>query len=110
MIGSHVLVIFLLKSCVYSNIWNEQMHLFINSIWFKTSVEQGLKDQYIQNWQSDIRKSPKGQMYNILKSEFGSENIFIYCLKNVEQYFFRFRTANHYRLIGTGRGCGILKF
>ena len=75
------------NSCGYSNIWNDQMHLFINNKGMKTSVEQRLKDQYIKKWQRDIRESSKGQIhvYNIFKTEFGPENILIHCLKNLEQ-------------------------
>ena len=57
-----------------------------NNKWLKTSVEQRLKDQYIQEWQKDNRESSKGQIYNIFKTEFGPENILIYSLKNLEQY------------------------
>ena len=48
---------------------------FKNDKLLKTSVEQRLKDQYIQKWQNDIRESSEGQLilYNNLKTEFGPE-------------------------------------
>ena len=52
----------------------------------KTSVEQRLEDQYIQKWQSDIRESSKGQIYNIFKTEFGPEKYLNLLPKNLEQY------------------------
>ena len=49
-------------------------------------MEQRLKDQYIQKWQSDIRESSKGQIYNIFKTEFGPEKYLNLLPKNLEQY------------------------
>ena len=48
-------------------------------------------------WQSDIRDSSKGQIYNILKTEFGSEKYLINNLvpQNFRTIFIKFRTANH---------------
>ena len=66
MLGSHVLgkFLFLVGSPTYG---------MIRCISSSTSVEQRLKDQYIQKWQSDIRESSKGQIYNIFKTDFGPE-------------------------------------
>ena len=65
------------------------MHFFINNKWLKTSVEQRLKDQYIHKWQSDIRESSKGQIYNILKTEFGPEKYLNLLPKNLEQHLLK---------------------
>ena len=50
-------------------------------------VEQRLKDQYIQKWQSDIRESSKGQIYNIFKTEFGPEKDLNLLPKNFRTIF-----------------------
>ena len=97
------------NSCGYSNIWNDQMHFFINNKCLKTSVEQRLKDQYIQKWQSDIRESSKGQIYNIFKTEFGPEKYLNLLPKKFRTIFIKFRTANHHLPIETGRWCGTPK-
>ena len=52
----------------------------------KTSVEQRLKDQYIQKWQSDITESSKGQIYTIFKTEFGPQKYLNLLPKNLEQH------------------------
>ena len=56
------------------------------SKWLKTSVEQRLKDQYIQKWQSDITESSKGQIYTIFKTEFGPQKYLNLLPKNLEQH------------------------
>ena len=75
----------------------------------KTSVEQRLKDQCIQKWQSDIRESSKGQIYNISKTEFGPEKYLNLLPKKFRTIFIKFRTANHHLPIEIGRWCGTPK-
>ena len=48
-------------------------------------------------------------IYNILKSEFGSEKYFNLLPQNLRITFIEFRTANHHLPLETGSWCGIPK-
>ena len=97
----------ILDTCGYSNVWNEQA--FINIKWLKITVEQRLKDQYIQKWQSDIHDSSMGKIYSIFKTEFGLEKYLNILPKKTRTIFIKFRTANHRLPVETGRWCGTPK-
>lgn len=97
----------ILDSCGFSNVWNEQT--FINIKWLKAIVDQRLKDQYIQKWQSNMRDSSKGLFYSIFKTEFGFEKYLALLPKKFRTILIKLRTTNHRLPVETGRWFGIPK-
>ena len=68
-------------------------------------VEKRLKDHYRQKWQSDIRESSKGQIYNIFKTEFGSEKYFNLLPQKFRTILTKVKTANYHLPIEIWRWC-----
>ena len=60
-------------------------------------------DQYIQNWNSDTDKSSKGNVYKIFKENLNLEQYFNILPEHIWTNLIKFRTANHYLPIETGR-------
>lgn len=72
-------------------------HNFVNIEWLTATVNQRLKDQFIQIWSNDTNCSSRGHMYKILKP-----NLDILPLKQRKQLI-KFRTSNHHLPVETGR-------
>ena len=89
-----------------NNIWDKQMFNSITRL--KALVKQRLSDQFLQNWQSDISKSNKGLTYRIFKDSLVFETYFNILDKSLSNIFLRFRIANHFLPIETGRWSNIL--
>ena len=86
-------------NCGMSNVWNSQ---FADK-WVVKSIEQTLKDQFMQNCLSDINTSPKGLCYRIFKSNVFFEN-YLSKLSYYNLYTLcRYRCGNHRLPIETGR-------
>lgn len=96
----------ILDACGLSYIWQSQY--FPGSKYALLNlVETSLKDQYRQNWNSDIVSSSKCINYRIYKSEFRLENCYINVHDNLMQPLVDFRLCNNHLPIEKGRWLGI---
>ena len=84
------------------NIWNSQGYGF-NHEWILKTVEQKLKDQYVQSWYSQVEMSSKAMTYRIIKTEFCFEEYLSLLPENFRILLAKFRTCNHRLPIETGR-------
>jgi hypothetical protein len=70
----------ILDDCGYSNIWQQQN--FVSVEWLKMSVEQRLKDQFIQKWYQELESMSSCDLYVEFKKEFKMEKYLL--LENVK--------------------------
>ena len=90
-----------LDMCGLSYVWNTQT--FINKDWIVKAVKLSLKDQFRQNWHSEIENSPKALCYRLYKQNVELENYFdILEPKDIIEIC-KFRTTNHKLPIENGR-------
>ena len=76
-----------------SNIWKNQT--FPSLAWLKNSISQRSKDQFVQNWHSQIFDSGKCLNYRIFKTEFKCESYILSLPDNFRQTLTKFRCRNH---------------
>ena len=85
------------NSCGLSNIWAAQS--YPNAKWLTASVKQKLKDQFIQEWQTEIDKSSKAiRLFNgsiAIKKSFCMETYLNILPKSFGITLCKFRTCNH---------------
>lgn len=86
------------------DLWLNQNN--ISSITLKNQVKQILLDQNTQNWHESMQNSSKGQTYSLLKSNIKLENYLLRLNRNEAISMLKFRTANHYFPVETGRWDG----
>ncbi len=84
-----------------SLIWN--YHFVDNSRNLSSIIENNLKDQFLQQWNSDREMSNKGKMYLSIKQDFAMEEYLRVLPSNLSRYLCWFRTANHKLSVETGR-------
>ena len=99
----------ILDDCGYSNVWINQDELFNGedgvkfAKWLCKSVEQRLKDQFIQKWREDLENHSSCDLYRIYKSKFEFERYLIQLPNKSRLYLTKFRTNNNRLPINTGR-------
>ncbi|MCG8110258.1 MAG: reverse transcriptase family protein, partial [Candidatus Thiodiazotropha taylori] len=91
----------IVEGCGFSGIWQSQD--VINNKWFKVSLAQRIKDQYLQERSCTINSSSCGLNYRLFK-EVPQQSKYI---KNLSNYYCKiliaFRTRNHKLPIELGR-------
>ena len=102
----HVKSIF--DKCGLSHVWMDQW--VINSDWLKQSVENRLKDQFIQEWSAQVSTSEKAVNYRIYKSEFKFEEYLKILPVGYSKALCKFRTCNHRLPIERGRYRNIARY
>ena len=75
----------------------------VNIAALKNSVIRTLKDQYMQNWETKLEKSSKGQHYRLLKNEMAFEGFLSKYTKKIYSPLLKFRTSNHKLPVERGR-------
>ena len=75
----------------------------VNIAALKNSVIRTLKDQYMQNWETKLEKSSKGQHYRLLKNEMAFEGYLSKYTKKIYSPLLKFRTSNHKLPVERGR-------
>ena len=70
---------------------------------FKLLIKTKLKDQYIQNWQSEINSSNKCFNYRMYKDKFAFEDYFDILPPSLSLTLFKYRCCNHKMPIEKGR-------
>ena len=88
-------------NCGMSNVW-ENTNLFPKN-WIVASIEQKLKDQYLQEWLNEINTSSNGLCYRIFKTDLEFENYLSLLSQNFLFTFCKFRCGNHRLPVETGR-------
>ena len=93
----------LLTDLGLSGMWINQFELSCSDHWFKQKVNRSLKDQYIQQWLSDIDTGDIFYNYRLYKGVFQTES-FLSCLPQpLILSILHFRTLNHRLPIQKGR-------
>jgi hypothetical protein len=64
----------LLNSLGLSGFWSNQFELTFSEHWFKLKISRCLKDQYIQQWMSDINTKELFNNYRLFKNVFQPEH------------------------------------
>jgi hypothetical protein len=72
----------------------------INKTWLKNTLNSTLKDQFVQNWHTQLHETSKLYLYRLFKKEFCLEK---YLLNGRYKYLMKFRTINHKLPIEKGR-------
>ena len=90
-------------SCGMSNLWQNQ----ITDKWVVKSLEQKLKDQFMQNCLSDINMSPKCLCYRIFKTSIDFEKYISKLSLNNMYILCKFRCGSHRLPIEAGRWQGV---
>ena len=75
----------------------------VNHKWLYKSIEQTLQDQFCQSWESSLQNSSKGLNYKMLKENFEHDLFLKHLPRSLSYCLLKFRTANHYFPIATGR-------
>ena len=91
----------ILDSCGMSNVWKYQNQY--PSEWISKSVEQKLKDQFIQLWSAEMFMSPKSLCYRLYKTNFGFEKYISLLSPNLMFILCKFRSGSHRLPVETGR-------
>ena len=92
----------ILDKCGLSNVWTFQSVNF-NNEWVIAYVKLRLRDNFLQEWNSNLENSPKALNYRLYKQIFQFENYFN-ILENKDIFTFcKFRTTNTKLPIATGR-------
>lgn len=93
----------ILDNCGLSNIWCDIESLQFNIKWIKVTVNQRLKDQFLQKWHNDIFESSKGVIYRIYKTNFQCEHYLTLLPKKLSKILVKVRTTNHHLPVEVGR-------
>ena len=91
----------ILINCGHINVW--QFQNFQNAKWLKGTVNQKLKDLFLNEWYSTIETSRSCTTYRLFKDTFCFENYLISTPHKYLSYVIKFRTGNHKLPIITGR-------
>ena len=82
----------------------QQKEIFLyNHEWIILTLKHSLQDQYVQKWREMANHSGKGDLYVLIKYNFGLENYLIKQRKEVSRYITYMRTSNYKLPIETGR-------
>lgn len=90
-----------LQDCGLNAIWITQD--FPNTLWLKRTVQQILKDQFIQKWQQDVQNSSKCDLYRLYKVNFGFENYLGMASFKYRVALTKLRLSNHKLSVERGR-------
>jgi len=85
----------------FSIYWNNAET--VNHKYLYKSIEQTLKDQFCQSWESSLQNSSKVLNYNMLKENFEHEFFLKHLPRSLSYCLLKFRTANLHFPIETGR-------
>jgi len=91
----------LLNNLGYGQVWLDQA--VFNENWLIRSIEQRLKDQYMQSWLNFIDNSSKATLYKSFKNTFSIESYLITLPKHLRMGLSRLRCSSHDLHIETGR-------
>ena len=86
-----------------SGMWTHQFDLNYSNQWFKSKVTRVLRDQYIQQWSSEIESKEIYYNYRMFKNVFAPEDYLQILPLNLAYIFVHFRTQNHRLPIQRGR-------
>ena len=86
-----------------SGMWTHQFDLNYSNQWFKSKVTRVLRDQYIQQWSSEIESKEIYYNYRMFKNVFAPEHYLQILPLNLAYTFVHFRTINHRLRIQRGR-------
>ena len=86
-----------------SGMWLNQFDQNVSLSWFKAKIKQSLRDQYIQQWRTDVDRKEIFYVYRLYKPVFKYEQYFVKLPSNLVYPFLRFRTLNHKLPIQSGR-------
>ena len=95
------------NDCGLSQVWLSQE--VVNPAWFRLTVEQQLKDQWITKWFSNLETKGICSNYKIFKHLFQMEDYLIKLDKSERITFCKFRAGNHKLPIITGRHTNIAR-
>ena len=87
--------------CGLSNVWRSQN--YFPQEWIETSIELRLKDQFKQEWSSDIFNSSKTICYRIFKNDFLFEQYISILPPYLMNFICKLRCGSHRLPIETGR-------
>ena len=90
----------ILNECGLSYIWDSQQ--FPSKEWLKLTIQQNLKDQFIQKWSSDLFSNNKCLNYRIFKNELKLEPYLLSLPFNLRLSLTKFRCRNNKFPIETG--------
>ena len=77
-----------------SGMWTHQFDLNYSNQWFKSKVTRVLRDQYIQQWSSEIESKEIYYNYRMFKNVFAPEDYLQILPLNLAYTFVHFRTRN----------------
>ena len=90
---------------VMQMLWQSQC--CFNKEWFRLSLKQKVKDQFLQHWNSFKNSSSGPKTYRIFKDQFGINTCF-YILNNIQcRLLTAFRTRNNRLPVELGRWSNI---
>jgi len=95
----------ILDSVGLSYVWQEQNPR--NGSWLKSHVQQTLKDQFVQKWNSEIWSMNKCINYRIFKSDFGIEPYLQMLPDELRIKYTKFRCRNHKLPVEAGVFAGL---
>ena len=98
----------ILDDCGFSWVWHscnirEGPQSFPNPKWLKLSINNKLKDLYIQEWNSTVFSSTMGINHRIFKTDFKLENYLSILPYNLRLKLTKFRLQSNHLPIVTGR-------
>lgn len=91
----------ILDSCGFSHIWETQT--FPSQVWIVNAVKLRLRDQWIQQWRSDVMMMNKCVNYRIFKTELCFENYLIELPYKYRKALAKLRMSNHKLPVEKGR-------
>ena len=87
-----------------SDVWlNQHMMQGQSPYYLKLECKQRFIDQNMQNWHSSLQNASKGRNYSIFKSQIKLEDYILKLSKPNYISLLKFRTANHFFPVETGR-------
>ena len=90
-----------LDNCGLTNVWSSQSLPSCKQLALK--LRQVLEDQYRQEWESNIKNSPKCILYKCFKSDIKFESYLIKLPAGYKRIFTKFKTLNHKLPVKKGR-------
>ncbi|MEW8548382.1 MAG: reverse transcriptase family protein, partial [Candidatus Thiodiazotropha sp.] len=91
----------ILNHCGMNYLWRQQFYFLPKNT--PNLVKSRLKDQYFQNWNSQLQLSSKGINYSLFKTDIEFENYIHVLYGKLFYNMFKFRSSNHKLPIEKGR-------
>jgi sorting nexin-29 len=91
----------ILDQCGLSYVWATKY--FPSDTWLKSTVEQILKDQFLQSWRQDLADKSSCYFYMQVKETFSLESYLLFSNSSIRNAICRLRTNNSRLPIVTGR-------